>query len=74
MVIGAIYIVLGVSVLAWRRWLIAQLRDVKMRIPPARRQYFEALFRQPGPKRVFAAVRVCGIAVMAGGLALLPKR
>jgi len=35
-------------------------------IPPARRQYFEALSLQPGPKRVFAAVRVCGMAVKIG--------
>lgn len=71
MVIGAIYIVLGVSVLAWRRWLIAELRDAKRTIPPERRRYIEALSSQPGPKRVLAAVWVCGIAVMVVGVALL---
>lgn len=71
MVIGVIYIVLGASILAWQRWLTAQLRDVKRVIPPVRRQYFEALSRQRGPKLVFAAVRVCGIAVMVVGAASL---
>jgi hypothetical protein len=71
MSIGAIYIVLGASVLVWRRWLIAQMRDVKRMIPPERRQYIEALSHQPGPKRVFAAVWVCGIAVMVVGIASL---
>ncbi len=74
MVIGAIYIFLGASVLAWRRWLTAQLRDVERRIPPARRQYFEVLSRHPGPKRVFAAVWVCGVAMMVVGVALLLDR
>ena len=71
MSVGAIYIVLGASVLAWRRWLIAQLRDITRIISPARRQYIEALSHQSGPKCVFAAVRVCGIAVMVFGVASL---
>jgi hypothetical protein len=74
MIIGAIYVVLGASVLAWRRWVTAKLRDVKRRVPPARRQYIEALSRQPGPKRVFAAVWVCGIATTFVGVALLLNR
>jgi hypothetical protein len=73
--IGAIYIVLGVSLLAWRRWVLTVLfRDAKRMGIPARRQHYEALLRQSGPKRVFAAVRVCGIAVMFFGVALLLNR
>jgi hypothetical protein len=74
MSVGIIYIVLGASILVWRRWLTAQLRDVKRMVPPARQQYIEVLTRQPGPKRVFAAVWVCGIAVMVVGVALLLGR
>jgi hypothetical protein len=71
MSVGAIYIALGASVLAWRRWLIAQLRNVTRMISPERRQYIEALSHQSGPKRVFAVVRVCGIAAMVFGVASL---
>jgi hypothetical protein len=72
MVVGAIYIVLGAGVLAWRRWLLAALlRNVKRISLPSRRQYCEALLRQPAPKRVFAVVRVCGIAMMVVGVASL---
>jgi hypothetical protein len=70
--LGAIYIVLGASTLAWQRWLIARLRDDVRRInPTARRRYYEALMRQSGPKRVFIAVRLCGVAMMVVGVALL---
>jgi hypothetical protein len=72
MSIGAIYIVLGAGVLAWRSWVLAVLlRDAERISLPARRQYLEALLSQPGPKRVFAVVWVCGIAVMVVGVASL---
>jgi hypothetical protein len=71
MSVAVIYIALGASILAWRRWLIARLRNVTRMISPERRQYIEALSHQSGPKRVFAAVRVCGIAVMVFGIASL---
>jgi hypothetical protein len=72
MSIGAIYIVLGAGLLVWRRWVLTVLfRDAKRISVPAQRQYFETLSHQPGPKRVFAAVRVCGIAVMAVGVVSL---
>jgi uncharacterized membrane protein len=75
MSIGAIYIVLGGGALAWRRWaLTALLRDVKRISVPARRQYYEALLQRSGPKRVFAAVWVCGMAAMVVGVALLLSR
>jgi hypothetical protein len=71
MSVGVIYIALGASVLAWRSWLTAQLRDVTRIIPLERRQYIEELSHQSGPKRVFVAVRVCGIVVMVFGIASL---
>jgi hypothetical protein len=49
-------------------------RDAERISLPARRQHCEALLRQPGPKRVFAAVRVCGIGVMVAGVAILLNR
>jgi hypothetical protein len=75
MSIGAIYIVLGAGVLAWRTWVLAVLLRGAERISlPARRQYCEAVLQRSGPKRVFAAVRVCGIALMVVGVALLLNR
>lgn len=73
MSIGVVYIVFGAIVLAWRRWLIAKLRDVNRMVPPARRRYVEALSRHRGPKRVFAAVWVCAIAFMVVGAVSLLK-
>jgi hypothetical protein len=70
--IGAIYIVFGASVLAWRQWVLtAQLKAVIKALPQAQRAHYEALLRSPGPKRVFVAVRVCGIAMMVVGVASL---
>jgi hypothetical protein len=74
MSLGVMYIVLGAAVLVWRRWLIAKLSGIESMVPPARRQYIEALSRQPGPKRVFAAVWVCGIAAIIFGVASLLNR
>ncbi len=75
MSIGAIYIVLGAGVLAWRSWVLAVLlRDAERIGWPACRQYREAVLKRSGPKRVFAAVRVCGIAAMFVGVVLLLKR
>jgi hypothetical protein len=72
MSIGAIYIVLGAGLLVWRRWVLTALfRDAKRISFPARRQHYEALLQRSGPKRVFAAVWVCGIAVMVVGVASL---
>jgi hypothetical protein len=72
MVVGAIYIVLGAGMLAWRRWMLAVLLRNARRISlPARRQHCEAVLQRPGPKRVFATVRVCGIATMVVGVASL---
>jgi hypothetical protein len=69
---GAIYIALGAGILAWRSWLLAALmRDAERISLPAHWQYYEAVLQQFGPKRVSAAVRVWGIAVAVGGLALL---
>ncbi len=66
--VGAMYIVLGVGVLAWQRWLIAQLKGAERKIPQTRLQHIEALC---GAKRVFAAVRTCGIAAIIFGVASL---
>jgi UDP-N-acetylmuramyl pentapeptide phosphotransferase/UDP-N-acetylglucosamine-1-phosphate transferase len=75
MSVGAIYIVLGAGLLVWRRWVLTVLfRDVKRIGLPARRQHYEALLQRSGPKRVFAAVWVCGIALMFVGVVLLLNR
>jgi hypothetical protein len=75
MSIGAIYVVLGAGLLLWRRWVLTVLfRDAKKISLPARRQHYEAVLQRPGSKRMFAAVRVCGIALMVVGMALLLNR
>jgi hypothetical protein len=73
--IGTIYIVLGAGVFAWGRWVQAALLKNAKRISlPAQRRHPEALLQRSGPKRVFVAVRVCGIAVMVVGGTLLLNR
>jgi hypothetical protein len=72
--IGAIYIVLGVTVLLWgRRLFPGQLRRIRSVMAPARQESFDALLREPGPRRVFATASACGVATVVVGVVLLVR-
>lgn len=72
MSIGVSFIILGVGILAWQRWVLSVgSRSIKKINPPARRQHYETLLHSSGPKWMFAAVRICGIAMIVVGLVLL---